>query len=447
MCGTEVGWSSGGVGTAATDRRDFLRWFLASLADESYVLLKYIESSIDDLDEHSDLDVLVTYPALERIAGRIERAPGVERVSQVRRSHMRMVRVFFADGGFLQVDLLFSFSRKGLLFLDPRRVLASARQNAEGWKVPGSTESFEYAVLFYLLNGAELPSWYRKHFSGLPGAERAEILEHVRAHYGLAVEKLEELFVTPDRWRGAVLRRIGRYPENRSLGRVRRTWGYLGDAVSLRRRAPLITFSGVDGAGKSTILDDVERELKETYRLKVVRLRHRPSLLPILSSIKHGKAEAERRTTDRLPRTGGNRSVVSSALRFGYYLVDFLLGQPLVHLRYLAQGNVVLYDRYYFDFVADPERSNIRLPAWLTGFFYRFVAKPDVNVLLYAPPEQILARKQELSRAEIEQLTRRYERLFRELSRRGYRGRYASVENHDRLATRRRIVSLIRESL
>jgi thymidylate kinase len=436
-----------GLAISTADRRAFLRWFLSSLSDEPYVLLKYVEPSIDNLDQRSDLDVLVTEQALGKIVGRVEGAPGVERVSQIRRSHMRMLRVFLSDGGFLQIDLLHSFSRKGLLFLDARRVLASASANAEGWKLPGPTESFEYTALFYLLNDAELPARYQDYFSGLPHAARGEILAHMRKHYGLGAETLEELFVTPVRWKGQTLRAIARYPQNRAAARAWRTCGYLGDIVSLHRRAPLVTISGVDGAGKSTILSDVEKELTETYRLRVVRLRHRPSLLPILSSMKHGKVEAERRTTERLPRTGGNRSLISSGVRFAYYLVDYLIGHPLVHLRYLSQGIVVLYDRYYFDFVADPERSNIRLPAWLTGFFYRFLAKPDVNVLLHAQPERILARKQELSRGTIEQLTARYTRFFGELRRRGYRGRFASIQNHDRCATKRHIVSLIRDTL
>jgi thymidylate kinase len=431
----------------STDRRVFLRWLLESLSSESYVLLKYILPSIDVLGDSSDLDLLVTEEALDRIMLRIEGGPGVERVSRICRHHMRMVRVFFADGGFLQVDLLHRFSRKGIVFLDEQRVLASAHPDAEGWKVPGTTESFEYIMLFYMLNDAEVPLRYQRYFGGLTEAQRAAVLAHVRQHYGLSAQRMDELFVTPGRWKGQVRCVVSGYRPNRLSARIRRTWGYLGDVVSLRRRAPMITFSGVDGVGKSTIMDDVEKELRETYRLKVVRLRHRPGLLPILSTLKHGKAEAERRTTEQLPRTGGNRSFLSSILRFAYYLADYLVGQQLVHLRYLSKGTVVLYDRYYFDFVADPERSNIRLPRWITGFFYRFVARPDLSVLLYAHPERILARKQELAREAVEELTSRYDQLFEELAAGRYPGRYVRIENGDQRETRRQVVSLIRDTL
>jgi thymidylate kinase len=165
-------------------------------------------------------------------------------------------------------------------------------------------------------------------------------------------------------------------------------------------------------------------------------LRHRPSVLPILSAWKYGKEAAEQKCVDSLPRKGNNKSQLSSALRFAYYYTDYLLGQLLIYVKYMLRGYVVLYDRYYFDFVVDGKRSNIRISPRFIRQLYRFVYKPQLNVFLYAAPEIILKRKQELSAEDIVQLTDQYKILFDRL---GSQQRYICIENMDKQATIDRI--------
>lgn len=199
----------------------------------------------------------------------------------------------------------------------------------------------------------------------------------------------------------------------------------------LHTRGQVVTFSGVDGAGKTTLLNDLRTLLEEECNRKVVVLRHRPSLLPILSAWTKGKQAAEAQSMASLPRQGNNQSIVGSLLRFGYYFTDYLLGQCYVWGRYLLPGYTVIYDRYYFDFIVDGKRSNIalgeRLPKWL----YRFVAKPGLNVFLYADPAVIRQRKQEMPVDDIQQMTGRYRSLFGELASR-FQGQYLCIENNDR---------------
>jgi thymidylate kinase len=173
----------------------------------------------------------------------------------------------------------------------------------------------------------------------------------------------------------------------------------------MHQRGITVTFSGVDGAGKSTIIEEVRQTLQKKYRQKIVVLRHRPSLLPILSSVVHGKSEAEKRTREKLPRQGTNKSVVSSLFRFTYYYLDYLVGQYYIYFRYTLRGYTVLYDRYYFDFIIDSRRSNIVLPKGFMKWCYHFIFKPQVNVFLFASPEIIRSRKQELSQEDITSLT------------------------------------------
>ncbi len=200
----------------------------------------------------------------------------------------------------------------------------------------------------------------------------------------------------------------------------------------------IITFSGVDGAGKTTILREFTELLQNKYQKKVVEVRHRPSLLPILSAIKHGKKEAEKKTMDVLPRTGGNKSRLSSYIRFFYYLTDYVFGQWVLYFRHTLKGEVIIYDRYYFDFINDARRTNINIDSGFIKFFYKFVFKPEMNIFLYASPEVILSRKQEMDAESIVELTKKYKDLFDEFGKKN-RDQYVAIENIDKEKTMKTI--------
>ena len=190
-----------------------------------------------------------------------------------------------------------------------------------------------------------------------------------------------------------------------------------------------ISFSGVDGAGKTTILTLVKESLLARGH-KVVELRSRPSVLPILSAFKYGKARAEHAASDGLPRQGKNTSKIGSYLRFGYYLTDYIVGQVYIYFKYTRRGYFIVYDRFYYDYIVDPKRANLVIHESVARFFLRFIREPDFNVFLYAPVEIIIERKKELDSATIRFLTERYMSLFSDLEVNS-RTTYLCIENID----------------
>jgi thymidylate kinase len=162
-----------------------------------------------------------------------------------------------------------------------------------------------------------------------------------------------------------------------------------------------------------------------------VVLRHRPSLLPIISAWRYGKEAAEKKAASTLPRQGENKSSIGSVLRFTYYYIDYLFGQFYINMRYVSRGYVVLYDRYYFDFVNDSKRSNINISPRLTGALYKLLIKPKYNFLLYADADEILKRKQELDKATIIQLTSKYIKHFEALSAVHHKSSYIPICNDE----------------
>lgn len=209
----------------------------------------------------------------------------------------------------------------------------------------------------------------------------------------------------------------------------------------MNNKVKIITFNGVDGAGKTTILREFKNTLESKYSRTVKELRHRPSIIPILSAMKYGKKEAEERTTKTLPRTGKNNSKLSSYLRFFYYLMDYIIGQLIVYYRYTRKDIIVIYDRYYFDFINDSQRSNINLSSGFIEFFYRFLIKPDLNIFLFASPEIILSRKKEMDEETILALTTKYKNLFNKLSTRK-KEKYVCIENINKSKTIKTIEEL-----
>ena len=407
-----------------------------------YALLKFVHPSINEIPENSDVDLLVSKIDLGKILGIVERGKNIDRIQFHKKSFATFTCLLFEDGSYLEIDFLHRFDRKGMMYLDAKMVLDDINILDSGLKVASHAYSFEYILLFYLLNDAVVPQKYRDYFSSFSTEERLGIFIHMTSSYGVNINVLEDLYSLHSRHSKKIRLRIENLSVNRGIRFAINKWRYLVEVLkdAISHRGIVITFSGVDGAGKSTILDEVNEMLKSKFRQRTVVLRHRPSLLPILSSIRHGKAKAEEKTREHLPRQGKNSSALSSFLRFMYYYTDYIFGQFYIYFKYTLRGYTVLYDRYYFDFIIDSKRSNIVLSKKFMKWGYYFIFKPELNVFLYADPEVIRNRKQELDTVTINELTSDYRNLFTELSSGGKQKNYLMLNNVSKEETFHRVM-------
>lgn len=374
-----------------------------SLKNKAYAALKFPEIDPRDLGQHTDIDLLMSKDLAMELCAWITSHSLVHRISVESRSNMRSLMIILVDGSMLALDLVWQLKRKHLEFMSVSEVLSSSLINEFGVRVPAIQDLRNYLTHFYGLNGAAIPRGYRVAFENGTGLEIDQ---------------------------GSLFAKLMMARENNGWSGVVNKIAYILDSLKmlLRRQGLILTFSGVDGAGKSTVIEHTKLEMEKRFRRRVVVIRHRPSVLPILSAWTKGKQTAEKHAASTLPRQGSNKSLISSLLRFAYYYTDYLFGQFYIYLRFVRTGHIVLYDRYYFDFINDSLRSNIRLPKWLTKLGYRFLLKPNLNFFLYADAPVILSRKRELDAQAITQLTSEYIKLFSELDR-GTRKQYFSVEN------------------
>lgn len=373
------------------------------LHNSPYAALKFPNIDPKSLSEYADIDLLLQKPLANDVLRYLKNHSLVQKISLRRQSNMLALLLVLHDGSVLALDLIWQLRRKALVFMCTADVLDCAVLNQFGVKIPTRAHTQAYLSYFYGLNNSAIPARYLDYVeSGADCRPNAAVLKKTVA--GL--------------------------PENTGLAAWFNRLGYGLDTLKsfFRQRGLVITFSGVDGAGKSTVIAHTKRELEKKWRKNVVVIRHRPSLLPILSALTQGREKAEQKAAATLPRQGNNKSLLGSLLRFAYYYTDYFFGQFYVYVRYVMCGNIVLYDRYYFDFINDSLRSNIRLPKWLTKAGYRLLLQPHLNFFLYADAETILQRKKELDARAIAQLTGDYLNLFRALNAKAG-GRYLAVEN------------------
>ena len=161
-------------------------------------------------------------------------------------------------------------------------------------------------------------------------------------------------------------------------------------------------FTGPDGAGKTTIINDIINDLSKVYS-SVNSYHFRPNLLPNLGEAAYKtklKAEVDKDYSN--PHRGEKTNVISSVLRLCYYSLDYIIGYYSAIRPKLIKRCVVIFDRYYSDIIVDSRRSRIYLNHKLLYVFGKFfIPKLDYNILLTADENLILLRKQELTKESI----------------------------------------------
>jgi thymidylate kinase len=411
-----------------------------------YAVLKAPDGPLSTLANGSDADICIARKDAEALWQTMSNHPLVVRAERTKRSFMQQWHLYVANGETVHIDCIWKIKRRQYVFMDTEAILLNTRYNAFGIRVPGPVDDMLYTWLFYSLNGASLPSRHVPALMALNKPEAADLLDAVNEMCDIQATQLSDLLSYRKGLNIQLSRSLRNMPFNQGVEGLLNRCQYLWDTVRSLMPRPgfVITFSGVDGAGKSTIIAEVSKGLEKECRRRVKVLRHRPSLLPIISAWRYGKTEAEQKAITTLPRQGKNKSRVGSLLRFAYYYADYLVGQLYVQVRYVMRGYVVLYDRYYFDFIHDSRRSNIDLPPSLTSLGYALLIKPRFNFFLYATADEILRRKQELDAATIEQLTRNYLGLFERLGNRYGYARYRPILNNNKSYTVASILGQLR---
>lgn len=187
--------------------------------------------------------------------------------------------------------------------------------------------------------------------------------------------------------------------------------------LNYKKYARVIAVLAPDGTGKTTFLDALNEEMSFYYvnllednRFHIYHFR--PTILPNLGEIgeKAGVMKQDKDFTD--PHRSKPDNFVGSLVRIAYYTLDYIIGWQKCVRKDVQFDKYTVFDRYSYDFIVDPLRTKLSLPLWVRKFFVKLTPQPDIVYVLYATPEVIYTRKQELSLEEI----KRQLIIYKELS-------------------------------
>jgi len=162
----------------------------------------------------------------------------------------------------------------------------------------------------------------------------------------------------------------------------------------------LITFSGIDGAGKSTQIEKLREYL--TQQGLSVRILTFWDNVAVLSSMRSGfsrkvlQSDGNVGSPDK-PANRNDKNTRSFPLLLGrslLHLLDVSRLRKIVRRERESRGGVIIFDRYIYD-----QLAALPMRHWLARAYARLVLTlaphTDVSYLLDAVPEEARARKPE----------------------------------------------------
>lgn len=172
--------------------------------------------------------------------------------------------------------------------------------------------------------------------------------------------------------------------------------------IGCYKQAPLVAIMGVDGSGKTTIINMVKGQFKHRLAKRVHVLYRNKKIFNTKGPIKHHK----------MPPYSTFVSVGKL-----FYKAIFWVFHYYTYLAPLRKkGTIILCDHFYFFYFAiDPIRFRYGGPNKLAWVVAKLVPKPDINILLDASFEVVYQRKQEISPDAMHALIQAHHELLSKL--------------------------------
>ena len=156
----------------------------------------------------------------------------------------------------------------------------------------------------------------------------------------------------------------------------------------------VVSFMGVDGSGKSTLIELLRKKLKNKFR-KIKYIHLRPYLILLDKSTVQSNHHNSKATWPML----------LNFFRILYWLIIYRF------FFYLFANNskqLIIFDRYAHDLMIDPIRYKFNPPNRVTKFILNLFQNPTHWIVLNAPIKVLEKRKKELPTRELKKQIRSY---------------------------------------
>lgn len=313
----------------------------------------------------------------------------------------------------VQPDSASDYRHYGRIWLRAEEVLAGRRWHPRGFWIPGAAHEFTY-YLIKRLNKRELTSTQGNRLARLYAEDPQGAEALLSRFFGRASsQKLTEM-ASSGVWEPllenmeALRSELRRHSAQNLPQTLRSSAIRLRHACDriLRPTGGWIAFMGPDGCGKSSVIEAISSEFAPAYR-GVVRFHMRPNFL---------KVRPGERAPVLDPHGKPPRGFLMSIIKGVYMASDYYAGY-LARIRpAMMRTHLVISDRYFYDMLVDSKRIRYGGPKWLLRLIGKIIPKPELTLLLNAPPEVLYSRKQEVAFEEVVRQQQAYLELARSLS-------------------------------
>ena len=156
----------------------------------------------------------------------------------------------------------------------------------------------------------------------------------------------------------------------------------------------ILSFMGVDGSGKSTLIELLRKQLKNKFR-KIKYIHLRPYLILLDKSTVQSNPHNSKETWP----------ILLNLVRILYWLIIYRFYFCLYANK---SGQLIIFDRYAHDLMIDPIRYKFNLPKKVTKYILNFFPNPTHWIVLSAPIKVLEKRKKELPTRELKKQIRSY---------------------------------------
>jgi len=377
----------------------------------------------------SDIDILIDqegYEKFNNILSEINNRHGIQIFQKVNNGstgtfyrlykHLNNYNTFF-----LQIDIRRSLDYYGAVYLTAEQILTT-RRVFKTFFIPNPVHEALIVWLSPFLYGGSIKDRYKNVVKNTANTNQENFLNELSSITSKKLANKIFPFILKGDWKHLEKYRFSIRLMVLFLSILRKPISFLINFVTLLfisvkyRLSPpgiQVALLGPDGSGKTTIAEKVFEILKKPYYSDKKCIIHwRPGLLPQLNELYYKIFQKnEKRQNFQFTQNAKPSNFILSLLKLIYYTLDFILGYFLIVKPKLYRGMLVIFDRYYYNFIVDPLRSRINLPAFIIKLFMRFILKPDVVICLDNKPEIIFGRKQELTINEIDRQIKAYREL------------------------------------
>lgn len=381
----------------------------------NYVILHSYQKLPEQFE--SDIDTAIDVDKIEDAIMLFDKAlqnSGWKVIQYWRHENYAADCVISNDEEFLQVDFCTHYERNGRVVM-PIKELVDGRKKYKNFYIPNEKTEFTYILLKKILK-KNFSEGSKEHLTflwdSLPIDEKTEEKKSLRRFLSdTSINNVIDHIEDKD-FDGIDLAVLHKELLQNTSDFASNLYYFVFDAKRkadriLHPTGLFVVLLGVDGAGKTTIAEQLINRYVTAFR-KIKHYHSRVRVLKDISQVKSNTTPIDASNPHSKKRKSGK---IISVLKFGYYFLDFLIGNVIIQ-KSKIKSSLILVERYYYDYYFDKVRYNLNLSDGFLKFYGRFIKKPDVVFILTGNSKTLLERKHEITFEEIEEQKEKLRKAF-----------------------------------